>query len=112
MVEGPVDPLEAARRHPDRFAILGSFKLDDPASAALIDGWTDRPGMLGLRFTFMPPAEDAWLTDGTLDWLWPAAEKAGLPAVTSPMTSVSCSSASSRSINVGGTAGSPPAKLA
>lgn len=71
--------VEAARRHPDRFAILGWFPLDDPASAGLIDGWNSRPGMLGLRFTFMPPASDSWLTDGTLDWLWPAAEKAGLP---------------------------------
>jgi predicted TIM-barrel fold metal-dependent hydrolase len=71
--------VEAARRFPDRFAILGSFALNDPASENLIDGWTDRPGMLGLRFTFMPPADQAWVTDGTLDWLWPAAEKAGLP---------------------------------
>ena len=71
--------VEAARRHPDRFAVLGWFPLDDPASRSLIDGWTDRPGMLGLRFTFMQPHQQAWLTDGTLDWLWPAAEAAGLP---------------------------------
>jgi len=70
--------VEAARRHPDRFAILGWFPLDDPASAALIDGWANRPGMRGLRFTFMPPNDPAWMTDGTLDWLWPAAEQAGL----------------------------------
>jgi predicted TIM-barrel fold metal-dependent hydrolase len=71
--------VEAARRYPSRFAVLGWFPLDDPASRSLIDGWTARPGMLGLRFTFMPPAQESWLTDGTLDWLWPAAERAGLP---------------------------------
>src|SRR3979411_129718 len=33
--------------------------------------------MLGLRVTFLG-AQAAWLTDGTADWFWPAAEKAGL----------------------------------
>ncbi len=71
--------VEAARRHPGRFAVLGWFALDDPASRSLIDGWTERPGMQGLRFTFPHPHQEAWLSDGTLDWLWPAAEQAGLP---------------------------------
>jgi predicted TIM-barrel fold metal-dependent hydrolase len=35
--------------------------------------------MLGLRFTFLQPHQKSWPTDGTMDWLWPAAEKAGLP---------------------------------
>ena len=35
--------------------------------------------MLGLRFYFVQPHEQSWPTDGTLDWLWPAAERAGLP---------------------------------
>ena len=35
--------------------------------------------MLGLRFAFMEPHKREWLTDGTLDWLWPAAERAGMP---------------------------------
>jgi predicted TIM-barrel fold metal-dependent hydrolase len=70
---------DAARRWPDRFAILGNFPLDRPESRALVDRWKDRPGMLGLRFTFLQPHQRAWPTDGTLDWLWPAAERAGLP---------------------------------
>ena len=36
--------VEAARLHPDRFAILGSFPIERPESRALIDGWTDQPG--------------------------------------------------------------------
>src|SRR5881227_1813231 len=71
--------IEAARTHPDRFAILGNFPLDKPESRALIDGWKKRPGMLGLRFTFLQPHQQTWPTDGTIDWLWPAAERAGLP---------------------------------
>ena len=35
--------------------------------------------MLGLRFTFNQPHQQSWWTDGTVDWLWPAAERAGLP---------------------------------
>src|SRR6266403_4649103 len=71
--------VEAARQHPDRFAILGNFPLDNPESRGLLDGWKKRPGMRGLRFTFLQPHQQTWPTDGTIDWLWPAAERAGLP---------------------------------
>jgi predicted TIM-barrel fold metal-dependent hydrolase len=71
--------VEAARQHPDRLAILGNFPLDRPESRALIDGWKRRPGMLGLRFALLQPHQRTWPTDGTMDWLWPAAERAGLP---------------------------------
>src|SRR5438067_12617946 len=42
--------VEAARQHPDRFAILGNIPLDNPDSRGLLDGWKKRPGMLGLGF--------------------------------------------------------------
>jgi len=71
--------VEAARRHPDRLAILGNFPLEDPASRGRVDGWKLRPGMLGLRFALLQPHQRTWPTDGTMDWLWPAAERAGLP---------------------------------
>jgi predicted TIM-barrel fold metal-dependent hydrolase len=71
--------VEAARQHPNRFAVLGNFPLDRPESQTLIDGWKSRPGMLGLRFALLQPHQQTWLTDGTMDWLWPAAERAGLP---------------------------------
>lgn len=71
--------IEAARAHPNRLAILGHFPLDRPESRALVDGWRSRPGMLGLRFTLLQPHQQTWLTDGTMDWLWPAAERAGVP---------------------------------
>jgi predicted TIM-barrel fold metal-dependent hydrolase len=71
--------LAAAKAHPQRFAVLGRFPLDKPESRALIDGWKKQPGMLGLRFTFLEERQKSWLRDGTMDWLWPAAERAGLP---------------------------------
>ncbi|HEY7494328.1 MAG TPA: amidohydrolase family protein [Candidatus Tectomicrobia bacterium] len=71
--------VEAARQHPNRLAILGNFPLDRPESRALVDGWKQRPGMLGFRFTFNQPHQRTWMTDGTIDWIWPAADRAGLP---------------------------------
>src|SRR5947208_582729 len=38
-----------------------------------------QPGMLGLRYAFLQEPMRAWLADGTLDWLWAAAERAGVP---------------------------------
>jgi predicted TIM-barrel fold metal-dependent hydrolase len=76
--------IEAARQHPDRLSILGNFPLDRPESRTLLDSWKQRPGMLGLRFTFNQPHQQTWLTDGTLDWLWPAAERAGVPIGLAP----------------------------
>jgi predicted TIM-barrel fold metal-dependent hydrolase len=71
--------IDAARQHPQRLAVLGNFPLDRPESRGLIDGWKKQPGMLGLRFTFLQPHQRTWPTDGTADWLWPAAERAGIP---------------------------------
>lgn len=73
--------LEAARRYPNRFAVMGRIPLEDPKSAALLPQWKDQPGMLGVRVTFITPATLKWLSDGTADWFWPAAEKAGLPVM-------------------------------
>lgn len=71
--------LEAARAYPDRFAVMGRLALQDPASRALVADWKKQPGMLGMRFTFHNEHYRHFLTDGTADWLWPAAEKAGVP---------------------------------
>jgi predicted TIM-barrel fold metal-dependent hydrolase len=70
--------LEAAKRYPDRFAVMGRIPLKDPAAAKLLPTWKQQPGMLGVRVTFMRE-QAADLTSGAADWLWPAAEQAGLP---------------------------------
>jgi predicted TIM-barrel fold metal-dependent hydrolase len=71
--------IDAARQHPDRLAVLGFFDVSRIENRVLIDTWKSQPGMLGLRFAFLRPGEETWMTDGTMDWLWPAAEQAGLP---------------------------------
>ena len=53
--------VEAARAHPDRFAIMGWMYLDRPEQRALLDTWKCRPGMKGLRFYFSDPQSVAYL---------------------------------------------------
>ena len=71
--------VEAAITHPDRFAIMGWLHLDKPESRSLVDTWTQHPGMKGFRFYFNEPHQKSWPTDGTMEWLWPACERLGIP---------------------------------
>ena len=75
--------LEAARRYPSRFAVMGRIALDDIRSRDLLTGWRATPGMLGIRLTFSY-GKEAWVEDGTADWFWPAAEAAGVPIMIHP----------------------------
>jgi predicted TIM-barrel fold metal-dependent hydrolase len=94
VVPPPWEPLgnqlacEAAAHHPARLAALGLLSLDRPAeSLDLIDAWKQEPGVVGLRVAFPQPHYRTWVEDGTLDWLWPAAERAGLPiSLSTPAT--------------------------
>jgi hypothetical protein len=47
--------LEAVRRYPTRFRIMGKIPLQDPKSAALLPRWREQPGMAGLRVIFNTP---------------------------------------------------------
>jgi predicted TIM-barrel fold metal-dependent hydrolase len=69
--------IEAAKRYPARFGIMGRIAVEKPQSAALLPKWREQPGMLGVRLTFHR-AQAALLEKGSADWFWPAAEKAGL----------------------------------
>jgi predicted TIM-barrel fold metal-dependent hydrolase len=71
---------EAARRYPGRFATMGRIALDDPGSARRLPTWREQPAVLGIRLN-IAGEQAAWLTDGTADWFWPAAEKAGIPVM-------------------------------
>jgi len=69
----------AVRDYPGRFAIMGAFPLDQPENRLLVASWRSQPGMLGLRYGFLQEPMRGWLEDGTLDWLWEAAERADVP---------------------------------
>ena len=70
--------VEAVRKHPDKFCILGHFDLQSPDREKIVARWRERPGMLGFRYTFSQPNEKNWWTDGSLDWFWKACEKENL----------------------------------
>jgi predicted TIM-barrel fold metal-dependent hydrolase len=59
---------------------MGRIHLDDPKTPALIPNWKQQRNMFGIRLAFTPETAK-WLTDGTADWFWPAAEKAGIPVM-------------------------------
>ena len=65
--------IDAAKKYPDRFAVMGQFPLDDPESRKRIHGWRNQPGMMGLRWALLYPDQQKDLHEGKLDWVWPAA---------------------------------------
>jgi L-fuconolactonase len=73
--------LEAARLHPERFAVMGRLKIDAPESRALLATWKDQPHMLGIRMVFNHGRSREWLEDGTADWFWDAAEQHDIPVM-------------------------------
>jgi L-fuconolactonase len=73
--------LEAARRYPDRFAVMGKVPLDDPASKNKIASWLKQPGMLGFRISFRHSGTHSFLDDGTADWFWADCERYDIPVM-------------------------------
>lgn len=71
--------IEAARRYPDRFAVMGQFPPENPDNVRLIPEWRRQPGMMGLRWALLYGEQPRMVVDGRLDWIWPAAEAAGVP---------------------------------
>jgi L-fuconolactonase len=79
--------LAAAQAHPDKFAVMGRPPLDalrpggpDPNA---LDRWREQTGMLGIRVTTAGAGARDLFTEAEGDWLWQAAERAGLPAMVS-----------------------------
>ena len=73
--------LEAARLHPERFAVMGRLSLTKPESRSAVANWLQQPHMLGVRLVFNPGRSKDWLVDGTADWFWDAAERHKVPVM-------------------------------
>jgi len=74
--------LEAARLHPERFAVMGRPPLA-PADRPLLEHWRSQPGMLGIRVTTAGAGARELFTGPDGGWLWRLAERHGLPAMVS-----------------------------
>lgn len=71
--------LEAAQCFPERFAVMGRLDIDAPDARGQISGWLKQRGMLGMRFAFHTPLLEIPFVSGRVDWVWAAAEAAGVP---------------------------------
>jgi predicted TIM-barrel fold metal-dependent hydrolase len=71
--------IEAAKKYPDRFAIMGQFPPTDRDNAKRLPGWRKQPGMMGLRWVMYYGDHPRLLHEGAFDWIWPLLEKEGIP---------------------------------
>lgn len=76
--------LAAASRYPKRLAVMGRIALDAPGAVEQVEAWADEPRGLGLRFSIFMPRQRQWLSDGSLDWFWPLAERLNIPVMIYP----------------------------
>jgi predicted TIM-barrel fold metal-dependent hydrolase len=71
--------LDAARRYPGRFAVMGRIDLASVTPGDLAAWRQQADSMLGLRLTFMHPEHRQLLTSGAADWVFGAAGDYELP---------------------------------
>jgi predicted TIM-barrel fold metal-dependent hydrolase len=76
--------LAAAERFSGRFGVIGRLSLTDPTAREQIQKWPGEKHGYGLRFAFFLPEQKALLADGSIDWLWPEAQRLGIPLMIYP----------------------------
>ena len=86
--------VEAVKKYPDKFCILGWFPLDKPEERKRIETWKQRPGMLGLRWSLTRPEQENWHKDGTMDWVCPQPNTPARRSPRRPGASFRCSAKS------------------
>jgi predicted TIM-barrel fold metal-dependent hydrolase len=72
--------IDAARRYPERFAVVGRIAVGEVGREEFLESWQETPLLIGFRMSF---ARDArrWLNDDSIHWLWGAAAAEGIPIV-------------------------------
>jgi predicted TIM-barrel fold metal-dependent hydrolase len=73
--------IATAAAHPDRFGVMGRLDVRVPVSSKALAERREAGHLLGLRLTFARNGHRELLYDGTSDWVWEAAEEAGLPVM-------------------------------
>src|SRR5258705_4096048 len=71
--------LEAVKRYPTRFRVMGRIPLQDPKSADLLPKWKEQQGMAGNCLTFQNPQKNSRLDDRTPKLGSALSAKGGLP---------------------------------
>ena len=70
--------VEGARQFPGVFRVCGRFDPTEPDPRGRLRGFMSEPTMAAVRL-FWYSADDAWLSDGSLDAFWPEAESQHVP---------------------------------
>lgn len=78
---GNAPTLKAALEFPQRFVVAGEINWRAAPDPVRIQNWRQQPGMHGLRLIFNTPEKQAYLKDGSVDWIWTAAERADVPVM-------------------------------
>ena len=73
--------LEAAKRYPNRFAVMGRIPICRSRTVGGAASEVEGAARHGRRAADLPGREQARSSTGHADWFWPAAEKAGLPVM-------------------------------
>jgi predicted TIM-barrel fold metal-dependent hydrolase len=71
--------LEAAARHPARFAVVGRLDPAAPDVTDRVEAWRAQPGAAGLRLLIMNAGQRDQARAGRFDLLLRAAQRCGLP---------------------------------
>src|SRR5262245_41481246 len=71
--------LAACKAYPERFRFAARLAFNDPAGRDFISSWRTQAGMVALQLTFQNALFQKPLLNGEVDWMWAAAERAGLP---------------------------------
>ena len=73
--------IDAARRYPGRFAVMGRVDPDAPGLRESLAAWRSQPGMLGVRLALHTPELRQPFLEGRYDWMWHELERLGLPVM-------------------------------
>jgi len=72
--------LDIARRHPNRFRVMGLIDLERTQAAPdAIAGWLTTPGMVGIRVSCVREPNRSLLLNDELNWLWKVTEENRVP---------------------------------
>lgn len=71
--------LDAARRMPDRFTVMGRLEVEKPLDVEALHNWASVLGMSGIRLAFRREHALQQLRNGEADWIWRGADALALP---------------------------------
>ena len=73
--------LDAVKKYPGRFAVMGRVDPDSKALRDELPRWKRQTGMLGVRLALHTPQLRQPFLEGHYDWMWRDLESLGLPVM-------------------------------